>query len=54
MMKTNNGSKQVKPVEINFGLDLVKLNRKDKIVSFIAFGFCGMCILHLLKYWRYT
>ena len=25
-----------------------------KIVSFIAFGFCGMCILHLLKYWRYT
>ena len=25
-----------------------------KIVSFIAFGFCGMCILHFLKYWRYT
>jgi len=24
-----------------------------KIVSYIAFGFCGMCILHFLKYWRY-
>ncbi len=31
MMKTNNVSKQIKPVEINVGLDLVKPNRKEMV-----------------------
>ena len=24
-----------------------------KIVTFVAFTFCAMCILHFIKYWRY-
>jgi len=31
MMKTNNGSKQIKPVEISIALDLVKPNGKETI-----------------------
>jgi len=30
-MKTNNANKQVKPVEINIALDLVKPNGKETI-----------------------